>query len=112
MPRNINIPLLIEYLAFLGLICCLIIYNTNTVFLSIIIAFVALEIMMESFQVQLKQKIAHIYNAIFLLSALITNIISNGFYLSTVFPVFFMAVLLFIARYIHVPTNKKHEQEA
>ena len=77
MPRNI--PLLIEYLAFLGLICCLVIYNTNTVFLSIIIAFVALEIMMESFQVQLKQKIAHIYNAIFLLSALIANIISNGF---------------------------------
>ncbi|MDI6505712.1 hypothetical protein QL993_13140 [Bacillus wiedmannii] len=112
MQRNINIPLLIEYFAFLGLIYCLIIYNTNTVFLSIIIAFVALEIMMESFQVQLKQKIAHIYNAIFLLSALITNIISNGFYLSTVFPVFFMAVLLFIARYIHVPTNKKHEHKA
>ena len=57
MPRNINIPLLIEYLAFLGLICCLVIYNTNTVFLSIIIAFVALEIMMEAFQVQLKQKL-------------------------------------------------------
>lgn len=53
MPRNI--PLIIEYAAFLGLICCLIIYNTNIVFLSIIIAFVALEIMMESFQVQLKQ---------------------------------------------------------
>jgi len=103
---------IIEYLAFLGLICCLVIYNTNTVFLSIIIAFVALEIMMEAFQVQLKQKIAHIYNAILLLSALITNIISNGFYLSTVFPVFFMAILLFIARYIHVPNNKKHEQEA
>lgn len=62
--------------------------------------------MMESFQVQLKQKIAHIYNAIFLLSALITNIISNGFYLSTVFPVFFMAVLLFVARYINVPYNQ------
>ncbi|PGU89252.1 hypothetical protein COD71_26840 [Bacillus cereus] len=112
MPRNINISLLIEYLAFLGLIFCLIIYNTNTVFLSIIIAFVTLEIMMEAFQVQLKQKIAHIYNAIFLLSALITNIISNGFYLTTVFPVCFMAVLLFIVRYIHVPNNKKHEQEA
>ena len=55
MPRNI--PLIIEYVAFLGLICCLIIYNTNIVFLSIIIAFVALEIMMESFQVQLKQKL-------------------------------------------------------
>ncbi|HFR4220851.1 MULTISPECIES: hypothetical protein [Bacillus] len=109
MPRNI--PLIIEYAAFLGLICCLIIYNTNIVFLSIIIAFVALEIMMESFQVQLKQKIAHIYNAIFLLSALITNIISNGFYLSTVFPVFFMAVLLFVARYINVPYNQKQEQE-
>ena len=53
MPRNI--PLIIEYVAFLGLICCLIIYNTNIVFLSIIIAFVALEIMMESFQVQLKK---------------------------------------------------------
>lgn len=104
MPRNI--PLIIEYVAFLGLICCLIIYNTNIVFLSIIIAFVALEIMMESFQVQLKQKIAHIYNAIFLLSALITNIISNGFYLSTVFPVFFMAVLLFVARYINVLITK------
>ncbi|MDH4422458.1 MULTISPECIES: hypothetical protein [Bacillus] len=110
MPRNI--PLLIEYLAFLGLIFCLIIYNTNTVFLSIIIAFVALEIMMESFQVQLKLKIAHIYNAIFLLSALITNVISNGFYVSTVLPVFFMAILLFIARYVNVPNNKKHEQEA
>ncbi|AFQ16940.1 hypothetical protein CON48_26730 [Bacillus thuringiensis] len=109
MPRNI--PLIIEYVAFLGLICCLIIYNTNIVFLSIIIAFVALEIMMESFQVQLKQKIAHIYNAIFLLSALITNIISNGFYLSTVFPVFFMAVLLFVARYINVPYKQKQEQE-
>ncbi|MEM5671088.1 hypothetical protein AAHB54_00165, partial [Bacillus cereus] len=45
-------------------------------------------------------------------SALITNIISNGFYLTTVFPVFFMAILLFIARYIHIPNNKKHEQEA
>ncbi|PFJ17962.1 hypothetical protein COD67_11080 [Bacillus cereus] len=110
MPRNV--PLLIEYLAFLGLICCLIIYNTNTVFLSIIITFVALEIMMESFQVQLKQKVSHIYNAIFLSSALITNVISNGFYLSTVAPVFFMAVLLFIARYINTPNNKKHEQEA
>ena len=110
MPRNI--PLFIEYLAFLGLICCLIIYNTNTVFLSIIIAFVALEIIMEALQMQLKQKIAHIYNVIFLLSALITNIISNGFYLSTVLPVFFIGVLLFIARYVHVPNNQKHEQEA
>ncbi|PFG78664.1 hypothetical protein DL97_3030, partial [Bacillus sp. YF23] len=53
----------------------------------------------------------HIYNAIFLLSALITNIISNGFYLSTVFPVFFMAVLLFVARYINVPYNQKQKQE-
>ncbi|ABY41901.1 hypothetical protein P4U03_13055 [Bacillus mycoides] len=110
MPRNI--PLFIEYLAFLGLICCLIIYNTNTVFLSIIIAFVALEIIMEALQMRLKQKIAHIYNVIFLLSALITNIISNGFYLSTVLPVFFIGVLLFIARYVHVPNNQKHEQEA
>ncbi|MCI4060394.1 hypothetical protein MMK25_32350, partial [Bacillus cereus] len=63
-----NIPLIIEYVAFLGLICCLIIYNTNIVFLSIIIAFVALDIMMVSFQVQLQQKIAHIYNALCLVS--------------------------------------------
>lgn len=44
-----NIFFIIEYVVFLGLICCLIIYNINIVFLFIIIVFVVLEIMMELF---------------------------------------------------------------
>ncbi|KFN02334.1 hypothetical protein D0U04_06025 [Bacillus clarus] len=111
MPRKINIPLIIEYLAFFGLIYCLIIYNTNTVFLSIIITFVVLEIMMEAFKIRLKQKIAHIYIILFLSSAFITNVVSNGFYLSTVFPVFFMGILLVISKYVNVPNTTKQQQE-
>ena len=45
--------------------------------------------MMEAFQVQLKQKIAHIYKCHLSISGFNTNIISNGFYLTTIFPVFF-----------------------
>ncbi len=105
MPRNI--PLIIEYAAFfrfnllfnhLQYKHCIFIYYY---------CFCCIRNYDGIISSATKTKIAHIYNAIFLLSALITNIISNGFYLSTVFPVFFMAVLLFVARYINVPYNQK-----
>ncbi|WP_459500307.1 hypothetical protein [Bacillus sp. C1] len=109
MPRNI--PLIIEYLAFLGLICCLIIYNTNIVFLSIIIAFVALEALMEAFKIRLKKQISHIYTALFIISGLIVNIIYSGFHIAAILPVFFIGVLLFISQYIYIPDHRKKQQE-
>lgn len=109
MPRNI--PLMIESIAFFGLICCLIIYNTSIVFLSIVITFVILEIMMEAFQIRLKQKIAHIYVMLFLLSAFITNVVNGGFYLSSIFPVFFLGILLVISQYINVPDKRKKQEK-
>ncbi|PEA55185.1 hypothetical protein CON64_09160 [Bacillus pseudomycoides] len=105
-----NIPLLIEYLAFFGLICCLVIYNTNIVFLSIIITFVACEMLMEIFKIRLKRHIAHIYTALFIISSLITNMIYNGLHISAMFPVFFMAILLIVSQYIYVPEYRKQQQ--
>lgn len=102
-----NIPLIIEYIAFLCLFFCLLIYNTNTVFLSIVIAFVTCEIMMEAFQIRLKRHISHIYTAIFISSGLLANIFYGGLHLQAIFPVFFMTVLLIVSQYIYVPEYKK-----
>lgn len=110
MPRNINIPLIIEYLAFLGLICCLVIYNTNLVFLSIVIAFVAIESLMEAFKIRLKKKISHIYTALIMMSGLMTNIIYSGFHMAAILPVFFMGVLIIISQYIYIPEHRKNQQ--
>ncbi|KEK24201.1 hypothetical protein [Bacillus gaemokensis] len=110
MPRNI--PLIIEYIAFLGLICCLLIYNTNVVFLSIVILFVIFETLMEVFKIRLKQKISHIYTAFVTFSSLITNVIYSGFHAAAIFPVFFVGVLLVISQYIYIPKHRKQQQEA
>ncbi|MDC2867626.1 MULTISPECIES: hypothetical protein [unclassified Bacillus (in: firmicutes)] len=106
-----NIPLLIEYLAFFGLICCLLIYNTNTVSLSIIITFVTCEVLMEIFKIRLKRHISHIYTTLFIISSLITNIIFNGLHISAMFPVFFVAILLIVSQYIYVPEHRKQQQQ-
>ncbi|MDP7981070.1 hypothetical protein [Bacillus multifaciens] len=106
-----NIPLLIEYLAFFGLICCLLIYNTNIVFLSIIITFIAFEVLMEIFKIRLKRHISHIYTVLFIISSLITNINFNGLHVSALFPVFFMAILLIVSQYIYVPEYWKQQQQ-
>lgn len=108
MPRNIT--LIIECLAFFGLICCLFIYNTSVVFLGIVITFTALEILMEAFQIRLKRQVSHIYTILFILSSLITNIISMGFDISAIFPVFFMGVLLVVSQYIYIPEHRKKQQ--
>ncbi|WP_369901019.1 hypothetical protein [Bacillus manliponensis] len=104
-----NIPLFIECIAFVCLIVCLILYNTNTIFLSIIITFVTFEIMMEAFQIRLKRHISHIYTALFITSGLITNLLANGLHLTSIFPVFFMAVLLIVSQYIYVPEYRKEQ---
>ncbi|MDM5153508.1 hypothetical protein QUF88_06560 [Bacillus sp. DX1.1] len=109
MPRNI--PLIIEYLAFLGLIYCLLIYNTNVVFLVITILFVTFEILMEAFKIRLKQQISHVYTAFFILSGFITNVISSGLHGSAIFPVFFLAILLVVSQYIYVPDYRKKQQQ-
>ncbi|MFD0772085.1 hypothetical protein ACFQZ1_25610 [Bacillus sp. CGMCC 1.60114] len=106
-----NIPLIIEYLAFFGLICCLLIYNTNIVFLSITIAFVACEVLMEVFKIRLKRHISHIYTALFIISSLITNIIFTGLHAAAIFPVFFMTILLIVSQYIYVPEHRKHQYQ-
>ncbi|MBO1582170.1 hypothetical protein [Bacillus sp. XF8] len=110
MPRNI--PLIIEYLAFLGLICCLVIYNTNLVFLAIVISFVAIESLMEAFKIRLKKQISHIYTAFIIIGGLITNIIYSGFHIAAILPVFFIGVLVIISQYIYIPEHRKKQQEA
>ncbi|WP_242222790.1 hypothetical protein [Bacillus cereus group sp. BfR-BA-01380] len=106
-----NIALTIECLAFLGLICCLVIYNTNIVFLSIIIAFVACEVMMETFKIRLKRHISHIYTVLFIIGSLLTSITFNDFHVSAMFPVFFMTILLIVSQYIYVPKHRKQQHE-
>ncbi|MEH6890995.1 hypothetical protein V7024_14995 [Bacillus sp. JJ864] len=106
-----NIPLLIEYLAFFGLICCLLIYNINIVFLSIVITFVTCEVLMEIFKIRLKRHISHIYTALFIISSLITNINFNGLHVSAIFPVFFMTILLIVSQYIYVPEYRKQQHQ-
>ncbi|MDM5154894.1 hypothetical protein QUF88_14010 [Bacillus sp. DX1.1] len=110
MPRNI--PLLIEYLAFFGLICCLIIYDTNVIFLSILILFVTCETLMEVFKIRLKQQVSHVYTALFILSSFITTLMYNGMYVSSIFPVFFIVVLLIVSQYIYKPKYQKKEDGA
>ncbi|MEI4804390.1 hypothetical protein ACIGHG_24485 [Bacillus sp. NPDC077411] len=105
-----NIALIIECFAFFGLVYCLLIYNTNIVFLSIIIAFVACEVMMETFKIRLKRHISHIYTALFIISSLLTSIIFNGLHVSAMFPVFFMTILLIVSQYIYVPKHRKQQQ--
>ncbi|MEH6849790.1 hypothetical protein V7062_08215 [Bacillus pseudomycoides] len=109
MARNIS--LLIEYLAFFGLIFCLLIYNTNIVLLNIIIAFVACEVIMEIFKIRLKRHISHIYTALFIIGSLLTSIIYNGFHVSAMFPVFFITILLIVSQYIYVPEYRKQKQQ-
>ncbi|HDX9578592.1 TPA: hypothetical protein ROX88_002134 [Bacillus pseudomycoides] len=106
-----NIPLTIECLAFFGLICCLIIYNTNVVFLSIVTVFVACEVIMETYKIRLKRHISHIYTALFIISSLLTNITFNGLHASTMFPVFFMTILLIVSQYIYVPEYRKQQYQ-
>ncbi|MFD3447198.1 hypothetical protein ACFDTO_21650 [Microbacteriaceae bacterium 4G12] len=103
-----DITIFIEYLAFLGLICCLFIININLSLLLVLIAFVSCEILIEAFHIKLKSHISHFYNAIFLISILTITIMANGLQLTSFCPTFFVAILLIISKYAYIPElNKK-----
>ena len=102
-----NIPLVIEYLAFFGLICCFIIYDTNIYFLSMIILFVCCEILLEVFKIRFKKYISHLYTALIIIFCFITNLKIDGLFITSIFPVFFISVLLIISQYIYVPDHNK-----
>ncbi|WIY59281.1 hypothetical protein [Bacillus arachidis] len=104
-----NIPLLIEYLAFFGLICCFVIYDTNIYFLSILILFVCCEILRELYKIRLKKHISHLFTSLIIIVCLITNFMIDGLFLSSMFPVFFISVLLIVSQYIYVPEHHKKE---
>ncbi|PEY43888.1 hypothetical protein CN354_01605 [Bacillus cereus] len=104
-----NIPLLIEYLAFFGLICCFIIYDTNIYFLSMLILFVCCEILLEVFKIRFKKYISHLYTALIITFCFITNLKIDGLFITSMFPVFFISVLLIISQYIYV--SERHKQE-
>ncbi|WP_459502619.1 hypothetical protein [Bacillus sp. C1] len=107
MPRNI--PLLIEYLAFFGLICCFIIYDTNIIFLSTVILFVCCEILLEVFKIRFKKYISHLYTSLIIIVCLIANLKVDGLFISSLFPVFFISVLLVISQYVYMPEYHKRE---
>ncbi|MFX3623612.1 MAG: hypothetical protein ACE3JP_06160 [Ectobacillus sp.] len=104
-----DITIFIESLAFLGIVCCLLIYNTNLLFLGVLIAFVLCEIIMELLKVKLKRRFAHIYSAVVLTCITITSTMINGIEPAAIFPVFFTAILLVISQYgfILEPNNNR-----
>ncbi|WP_081584607.1 hypothetical protein [Bacillus bingmayongensis] len=106
-----NLPLLIEYLAFFGLICCFIIYDTNVIFLSMLILFVCCEILREIFQIRLRKHISHLYTSLIIIVCLIINLKYDGLFISSMFPVFFISVLLIVSQYIYTPEHHKKEDE-
>ncbi|WP_141540264.1 hypothetical protein [Bacillus cereus] len=104
-----NIPLLIEVLAFFCLICCFIIYDTNIYFLSMLIFFVCCEILMEVFKVKFKKYISHLYTSLIIIICLIINLTIDGLFISTMFPIFFIGVLLFVSQYVYAPEHLKKD---
>ncbi|WP_410983008.1 hypothetical protein [Bacillus cereus] len=104
-----NIPLLIEYLAFFGLICCFLIYDTNIYFLSMLILFVCCEILLEVFKIRFKKYISHLYTALIIICCFITILKIDGLFISSMFPVFFISILLIVSQYIYVPVHHKKE---
>lgn len=106
-----NIPLLIEYLAFFGLICCFLIYDTNIYFLSMLILFVCCEILLEVFKIRFKKYISHLYTALIIISCFITILKIDGLFISSMFPAFFISILLIVSQYIYVPEHHKKENK-
>ncbi|CAI8997706.1 AgrB-like protein [Bacillus sp. IT-79MI2] len=106
-----NIPLLIEYLAFFGLICCFIIYDTNIIFLSMLILFVCCEILRDIYKIRLRKHISHLFTSLIIIICLITNLKVDGLFISSMFPIFFISVLLIVSQYIYVPEHHKKEDK-
>lgn len=104
-----NISLLIEYLAFFGLICCFLIYDTNIYFLSMLILFVCCEILLEVFKIRFKKYISHLYTALIIIFCFITLLKIDGLFISSMFPVFFISILLIVSQYIYVPEHHTKE---
>lgn len=102
-----NVQLIIEYLSFFGLICCFIIYDTNIIFLSMLILFVFCESLLEVFKIRFKKHISHLYTSLIIIVCLIVNLKVDGLFISSMFPVFFIGVLLITSQYIYMPEHHK-----
>lgn len=91
-----DLPILLELLSLFGLICCLFIFNASLAFLIILVSFVLCEIFMEWLQLKLTSLLSIIYKLSYIIAVGVVAIEENGMHMSSMFAVFFIAILLII----------------
>ncbi|WP_379970174.1 hypothetical protein [Ectobacillus sp. sgz5001026] len=91
-----DIPIFLELLSLFGLICCLFIFNASLAFLIILVSFVSCEIFMEWLQLKLASWLSITYKLSYIIAVGIVAIKENGLHMSSMFAVFFIAILLII----------------
>lgn len=94
--RMKDTPIFLESLSLLGLICCLFIFNASLAFLLILVSFVLCEILLEWLQVKLASWLAITYKLTYFIAVSTVALMENGMHLSSMFAIFFIAVLLII----------------
>ncbi len=101
--------MVIEILALFGLICCLFILEADSAFLSLLIAYVICEIILEIIGIKPKKAFKYLYGTCFFITTTVITIISNGFHLSSLFPVFFIGILLVVSHQTFlIEPDKEH----
>lgn len=100
-----DITLLIEILAFLGFICCILVLDANILLVGILISFVLCEIIMEWRQLKLKQLASMLYILLYVIGTSAVSISSDGFHIVALFPALFITVLLIMSQVISSNPN-------
>lgn len=95
-----DIPLLVEVLALLGFICCILILDANILLVSILISFVLCEIIMEWLHLKLKQLVSRLYITLYVIGTIAVSISSDGFHIIALFPALFITALLIVSQVI------------
>lgn len=95
-----DITLLVEVLALLGFICCILVLDANILLVGILISFVLCEIIMEWLQLKLKQLVSRLYITLYIIGTVVVSISSDGFHIVALFPAVFITALLIVSQVI------------
>lgn len=76
-----------------------------------LILFVCCEILREIYKIRLRKHISHLFTSLIIIVCLITNLKVDGLFISSMFPIFFISVLLIVSQYIYVPEHHKKEDK-
>lgn len=95
-----DITLLVEILALLGFICCILVLDANILLVGILISFVLCEIIMEWLQLKLKQLVSKLYIILYVIGTIAVSVSSDGFHIVALFPALFITALLLVSQVI------------